>query len=231
MKHLLVGCSFTDPVWQPWVTPWSVDYSNEYSSYIVAKPGMGIHGICTEALYYLQDLAQISKVVVLLPNLWRMDLEMDVETYLCTAMLDCLQADNGTYGIFIKSQRKWITSGGLHYNRTTEQAKIFDLLYKHQGFLVLAKQHFRSLKLLIDHCNDNNIDIHISAIQDPLQQLTGLDYIRDDVEKLLATVDYKYWFKFDGEFVDKFLNHTDHPTTQEHKVLCEHIIKNTQIRR
>jgi hypothetical protein len=54
INHLLAGCSFTDPLWQEAV-PWSVFYGKKYPSYIVAKAGMGIKGICTETLYYLES--------------------------------------------------------------------------------------------------------------------------------------------------------------------------------
>ena len=144
-NHLLVGCSFTDPTWQTEI-PWSIEYSKTYPSYIVAKAGMGIKGICTEAMYYLSTLSNISKMVIVLPTLWRLDIEMDQETYLCNSMVDLIYSDNN-WNIHKSAERKWITSGGLHYNRSTEQAKLFDLLYKHQGFLVIAKEHFRALKL------------------------------------------------------------------------------------
>ena len=120
---LLLGCSFTDPLWQD-ATPWSVEYSKTHPSYIVAKAGMGIKGICTEGLNYLQQLPNIKKVIVLLPTLWRMDIEMDTETYLCNSMVDLLESSGGQWSIKIPAHRKWITSGGLHYDKNTEQAKI-----------------------------------------------------------------------------------------------------------
>jgi len=79
--HLLVGCSFTDPAWQS-VVPWSIEYAKTHPSYIVAKAGMGIKGICTEALCYLKSI-DVGKVIVVLPTLWRMDIEIDVGTHLC----------------------------------------------------------------------------------------------------------------------------------------------------
>lgn len=222
MSHLLVGCSFTDPLWQKEI-PWSIEYSQVYKSYIVAKAGMGIKGICTEALYYIKDLPDISKVIIILPTLWRMDIEVDEETYLCNTMVDLLSGSE----ISIPAYRKWITAGSLNYDPTTEQGKIFSALYKHQGFLVLLKEHLRALKLLMDYCKSKNIEYHISAIKDPLDQLDGLEYIKDRIIQLLEEVEYHLWFRFDGEFIDKMLNHTFHPTTQEHKIICKYILSET----
>lgn len=225
MFHFLVGCSFTDPRWQTDI-PWSVEYSKTHSSYIVAQSGMGIKGICTEATSYLSTLPNISTAIILLPTLWRLDIEVDQETYLCNAMTDLLYA-SGNWKKVETPSRKWITSGGLHYDRSTEQAKLFDFLYKHQGFLVIAKEHFRALKFLINYCKERKIQYYISAIQDPLDQLVGLDYIRDDIVKLLDSVEYDHWFKFNDTFIDKFLGHSKHPTTAEHQVLCQHILSVT----
>lgn len=221
-RHLLVGCSFTDPAWQTEI-PWSVEYSKTHPSYIVAKAGMGIKGICTEALYYLKTLDDVSKVIIVLPTMWRLDLEMDVETYLCNSMVDLLIADS-TVRIKEHATRKWIASGGVNYDKTTEQAKIFDVLYKHQGFLVIAKEHFRALRNLILYCKMQGIKYDISAIQDPLNQLAGLEYIEAEFRDLLSEVDYDRWFKFDGKFIDEFLKHRMHPTTDEHKKLSEYIL-------
>lgn len=225
MKHLLVGCSFTDPQWQEAV-PWSVQYAQTHPSYIVAKAGMGIKGITTEALRYLKQLDDVDKVIIVLPTMWRMDIEMDEEMYLCDSMVDLLVVDT-QWQVHTKAHRKWIISGGLNYKKNTEESKIFDLLYKHQGFLVLAKEHFRSLQNLIEYCILHNIDCYVSAIQDPVQQLTGLDYIREEFCALLAEVEYSKWIKFDGKFIDQFLGHQNHPTTAEHKILCDHILNNT----
>lgn len=221
-KHLLVGCSFTDPLWQKEI-PWSVQYSATQPCYIVAKVGMGIKGICTEALYYLRNLKDVSKLIVILPTLWRLDVEMDVETYLCNSLVDLLFSD-GTPCVQQHAKRKWISSGGLNYDSSAEQARIFDLLYKHQGFLVIAKEHFRALQNLLIYCKIHNIDYEISAIQDPMSQLTGLDYIKSEIEELLDQVEYSNWFKFNGTFIDKFLNHQHHPNTIEHKKLCDYIL-------
>jgi hypothetical protein len=224
--NLLAGCSFTDPLWQNAV-PWSVEYSKTYPAYIIAKAGMGIKGICTETLYYLKILPTISKLIIILPTLWRLDVEMDQETYLCNAMVDLIQSDtNGK--IVTPAVRKWIISGGLHYSKDTEHALIFDFLYKHQGFLVIAKEHFRALKVLLNYCKERKINYYISAIQDPLDQLTGLDYIREDITKLLNEVEYQSWIRFESNFIDKFLGHAEHPTTEEHRVLCQHILDVTE---
>lgn len=223
---MLIGCSFTDPVWQTEV-PWSIHYSETTPCYIVAKAGMGIKGICTEGLYFLKQQPSIKKVIVLLPTLWRLDIEMDKETYLCNAMIDLITADKANWTKALQAERKWITSGGLNYDKNTEQAKIFDLMFKHQGFLVIAKEHIRALQNLMAYCKINDIAIHVSAIQDPLKQFNGLEYIIDDVTALLSDVEYNSWFRFNGEFVDEFLGHTQHPTTEEHKILCKHIIKET----
>jgi hypothetical protein len=223
-NHLLVGCSFTDIRWQKEI-PWSIEYSKLYPSYIVAQAGMGIKGICTEAMYYMLELTNISKVIIILPSMWRMDIEMDQETYLCNGIVDLVYAHN-TYSIIQQANRKWISSGGLHYNKKQEQGKIFNMLYKHQGLLVIAKEHFRALKVLLNYCKERKITYYISAIQDPLDQLTGLDYIRNEFYKLLDDVEYNQWFKFDGKFIDKFLGHNRHPTTAEHQLLCRYIVDN-----
>jgi hypothetical protein len=220
--HLLVGCSFTDPTWQDAV-PWSVEYSKIYPSYIVAKAGMGIKGICTEALTYLENL-DVSRVIIILPTLWRMDIEVDQETYLCNSMVDLLYA-NQTWNIQLSAKRKWLTSGGLHYPKNKEYSKIFKFLYEHQGFLVIFKEHIKSLTMLLDYCKIHNIEYAVSAIQDPKGQLSGLDYVHDEICKLLDQVEYQSWLRFDGKFIDQYLGHTRHPDTKEHQNLCSHIIK------
>lgn len=221
-KHLLVGCSFTDPSWQS-QSPWSIEYAKTHASYIVAKAGMGIKGICTEALEYIKHL-DVEKVIIVLPTLWRIDIEVDEETYLCNAMVDLLYADQ-TWKIEQPAHRKWITSGGLHYEKHTEHAPIFDFLYKHQGFLVIAKEHFRALTRLLDYCKLHDIEYVISAIQDPLDQLTGLDYIKNELCILLDEAEYSSWLRFDGKFIDQYLGHSRHPTTKEHQDLCNCILK------
>lgn len=225
-KHLLVGCSFTDPAWQT-VTPWSVEYAKTHHSFIVAKAGMGIKGIATEAMYYLRDLSDISTVVIILPTLWRVDIEMDMETYLCNSMVDLLEADNDGWRKHRAAKRKWLTNGGPNSDTKTEQGAIFEFVYKHQGFLVLAKEHFRALKILINHCKERKLKYHMSAIQDPLDQLCGLDYIADDIKDILFDVEYDQWFRFDDQFIDGFLGHQNHPSTKEHQLLCKHVIRNT----
>ena len=225
-EHLLVGCSFTDPQWQNEV-PWSVVYSKTYPSYIIAKAGMGIKGICTETMYYLKTLPTISKLIIILPTLWRLDVEMDQETYVCNAMVDLIHSDINDK-IITPAIRKWSISGGLHYNKDTDQAPIFDFLYKHQGFLEIAKEHFRALKVLLNYCKERKINYYISAIQDPLDQLNGVEYISDDITMLLNEVEYQNWFRFENNFIDKFLGHTEHPTTEEHQVLCQHILNATE---
>jgi hypothetical protein len=202
-KHLLIGCSFTDPSWQTAI-PWSVEYSKTQPTYIVAKAGMGIKGIVTESLCYLGQLPNISTLIIVLPTLWRLDIEVDQETYLCNAMVDLLHSDSNWH-IVNAAKRKWIISGGLWCRRNTEQAQLFDLLYKHQGFLVIAKEHFTALKALLNYCKQCKIQYYISAIQDPMDQLTGLDYIKDDIVTLLDDVEYKNWFRFDNKFIDIIL--------------------------
>jgi hypothetical protein len=222
VKHLLVGCSFTDPLWQKAV-PWSIEYSKTHPSYIVAKAGMGIRGICTEALYFLKNLDNVNRVVIVLPNLWRLDIEADEETYISNAMVDLLEADP-EIKTTIPATRKWIVSGGLRYLKGTEQAPTLDFLYKHQGFLVITKEHLRALTMLINYCKMHNIEYYISTIQDPLDQLTGLDYISNNINELLEEVEYKDWIRFDGKFIDQYLGHPDHPTTEEHQDLCKQIL-------
>lgn len=222
-RDFLVGCSFTDPLWQD-TTPWSVLYGRHYPSYIVAKAGMGIRGICTEAMYFLDTIQpRIDNMIIMLPNLWRLDIELDAESQICNSMVDLLRCDGEGLHREQWATRKWITSGGLRYKKNTEQAVIFDFLYQYQGFLVIAKEHFRALHRLLDHCKRHKINYCVTAIQDPLDQLTGLDYIRSEILALLQTVDYDSWLRFDGKFIDKFLQHNDHPNDKEHEVLCRHI--------
>ena len=229
-RDFLIGCSFTDPAWQD-VTPWSVVYGHERPSYIVAKAGMGIRGICTEAMYYLDMIeSRIDTMVIMLPNLWRMDIELDAESQLCNSMVDLLRSDGGRWHREQSATRKWIISGGLHYNKNTEQAAIFDFLYRYQGFLVIAKEHFRALQRLLDYCKRSKIHHCITTIQDPLEQLVGLDYIKPDIIALLETVDYDNWLRFDGKFIDKFLRHNNHPNDREHEVLCRHIQQHLKTR-
>lgn len=221
-NHLIVGCSFTDPSWQSAI-PWSVDYAKIHPSYIVAKAGMGIKGICTEAIYYLSQL-EVSRIIIMLPTLWRLDIEMDIENQLCNAMVDLLYADQ-TWKVSKTATRKWITSGGLHYSKNTKYAPIFDFLYQHQGFLVIAKEHFRALTQLIEYCKLHNIEYAVTAIQDPLDQLTGLEYIKPDICELLDRVEYNSWIRFNGKFIDQYLGHTKHPCTEEHQNLCNRILE------
>jgi hypothetical protein len=220
--HLLAGCSFTDPSWQSNI-PWSIEYAKTHPSYIVAKAGMGIKGICTEAMYYLPHL-DVSRVIIVLPTMWRLDIEMDIENQLCNAMVNLLSADQ-TWRVSSTATRKWIVSGGLHYPKNTKYAPIFDFLYKHQGFLVIAKEHLRALTQLIEYCKIHNIEYAVTAIQDPLEQLTGLEYLKDDICKLLDQVEYNAWIRFDGKFIDQYLEHTRHPSTQEHQNLCNRILE------
>jgi hypothetical protein len=80
--------------------------------------------------------------------------------------------------------------------------------------------------MLLDYCKLHSIEYVISAIQDPLDQLTGLDYIRNEICKLLDGVEYDSWLRFDGKFIDQYLGHTQHPSTKEHQDLCNYIIGN-----
>jgi hypothetical protein len=218
INTFLAGCSFTDPAWQQDI-PWSVQISSQLPVYISAKAGFGIKGICTEALYFLEKLPDIKQVIVVLPNLWRMEYEVNSETYLCNCMVDLLSSDNNGYKIHTPAKRKWII-GGLHYDKKHEFAPVFDLMYKHQGQLVLLKEHMRALKNLLDYCKQNNIKCSVSAIQDPMHQIQGMDYIKSEIVEILHTVEYEKWFKFNDVFIDEFLGHTQHPTTQEHALLC-----------
>ncbi len=222
-KQLLVGCSFTDPSWQSTI-PWSIEYAKIYPSYIVAKAGMGIKGICTEAMYHIKDIA-ISKIIIILPTLWRMDIEVDEETYLCNAMVDLLYADQ-VWQITTPAKRKWLTSGGMNYKKNKEYSDTFNFLYKHQGFLVILKEHLQALTRLLNYCKMHNIEYVVSAIQDPMDQLTGLDCIKDEIVNLLNEVEYQSWFLFDGKFIDQYLGHKKHPTTEEHQMLCKYMLSN-----
>ncbi len=229
MAHLLVGCSFTDPSWQE-VVPWSVLYSKTFESYIVANAGMGIKGITTEALTFLKKLPNIDKVIIMLPTLWRMDIEIDYGSpaELCNALVSVIYANNGTWNEHIPACRKWMISGGLHFKKDTLRGVVFDLLYKYQGFLVLLKEHLKSLRVFLDYCREQNIPYYITAIQDPADQLQGLDYARDQINDMLQEVEYNTWIRFDGQFVDNFLNHCNHPNPEEHKILCQRIIDSTR---
>lgn len=142
-------------------------------------------------------------------------------------MTDLIYSNDGNWVISKTASRKWIISGGLNFNKNTTQGKIFDTMYKHKGYLLLLKEHLRALQQLSNYCKINGIELHVSAIQDPMKQFNGLDYIRDQAETLLVEVEYAKWFKFDGMFIDEFLGHSNYPTTEEHKILCKHIIKET----
>jgi len=223
MKHLLVGCSFTDPLWQDAI-PWSVHYNNTYqSSYIVAKAGMGINGICTEAYMYAQNL-NFNHCIIVLPTLWRLDVELNHEGTMCNATVDLLEGDQ----ILTQASRKWLVSGGLHYSETLgkEEFKIVDKLYKYKSFLPILREHILKLQLLICYLKTRNISYTITAIQDPMKQLIGLDYIKDDIVKLLNSIEYNNWLRFDGKFIDEFLGHNRHPTTEEHKLIGDYIWQN-----
>jgi hypothetical protein len=224
-KHLLVGCSFTDPSWQDAI-PWSVHYSkNHQTSYIVAKAGMGWNGICTEAYMYAQNL-KFDHCVIMLPTLWRMDIELNHEGNTCHAMVDLLESD----GIIIPAVRKWIISGGLNFKQSislhSKELKLFDQLYKYQDFLPIMREHVLKLKLLLLSLRARNISYTITAIKDPIHQLEGLDYIKDDIVELLDSVEYKNWLRFDGKFIDEFVGHDKHPTTEEHTFIGDYIWQN-----
>ena len=164
-------------------------------------------------------------MIIILPTLWRMDIEVDEETYLCNSMVDLLYVDQNCK-IATPAKRKWLTSGGLNYSKNTEYSAAFDFLYRHQGFLVIAKEHLRALTRLLNYCKIHNIKYVVSAIQDPMNQLTGLDFIRDEIEKLLNEAEYQSWFRFHDTFIDQYLGHDNHPTTKEHKMLCKYILSN-----
>lgn len=226
-SHLLVGCSFTDPLWQTAV-PWSVVHAKKYPSYIVAKAGMGIKGICTEALTFLKFLPNVTTVIIILPTLWRHDLEIDEETpYLSNAMVDLLFADNNGHVIHEPARRKWLASGGLHFgNGNCPGKKFLKQIFKYQGFKVTAFEHLRALENLLSYCKEHKIQYYISAIQDPLDQLQGLEYISEDIKTALDNVEYNNWVRFDNVFIDNYLGHKMHPTTEEHEQLSEYLLKN-----
>jgi len=227
-KHLLVGCSFTDPMWQS-VIPWSVQFAKSYPSYIIAKAGMGIKGIASSTIQYLNSSISpynITHCIIILPTLWRIDVPVDTESYLCSAMVDCLYVSNDGISIEIEGQLKWLISGGLHYNKKTEEAILFDFLYKHQGFLEILKEQVYYLKMLISILKKYKIKYYISAIQDPKTQLIGLEYLNDQINELLTSIEYETWFKFDNGFINDFLGHSNHPNNEEHKLINEYIIEN-----
>jgi len=228
MAHFLAGCSFTDPRWQSHI-PWSVQYSQIYDSYIVAQCGMGIRGISTEALSSLKQLTDVDKVILMLPTIWRMDIEIDHESpgELCNSMVDTLWASKGQWNKFIPAERKWMISGGLNFEKLSKRGLIFDLLYRYQGFLVMLKEQMRSLRMFLDYCNHRQIPYYITAIQDPNEQRQGLEYVSDQINELLHEVEYDKWIRFNGKFVDKFLGTDEHPTTDQHKLICEHILQLT----
>lgn len=221
-KHLLVGCSFTDPLWQDEI-PWSVYYGKKYqTSYIVAKAGMGWNGICTEAYTYAQNLT-FDHCVIMLPTMFRMDMELNHEGQIANTMVDLLENNK----IITYATRKWITSGGLNWNQTkmlgNKEKKLFDQFYKYMGFLPLVREQMLKLKLLILSLQAKNISYTITTIKDPMHQLEGLDYIKNDIIELLDSVEYSNWLRFDGKFIDEFLGHDKHPTTQEHKLIGDYI--------
>jgi hypothetical protein len=219
-KHLLVGCSFTDPLWQDDV-PWSIHYSKNYqTSYVVAQAGMGWNGICTEAYMYAQNL-EFDHCVIMLPTMWRMDIEMNHESIMCNSIVNLLENDK----IIIPGTRKWLTSGGLHFNKAlkTKESKLFEQLYNYKSFLPILREHVLKLKLLLYSLRERKISYTITAIADPMHQLQGLDYIKDDIIELLDSVEYNNWLRFDGKFINEFLGHEQHPTTEEHKLIGDYI--------
>lgn len=226
-KVLLAGCSFTDPLWQS-VKPWSLHYGSKFDSYIVAQAAMGIKGICTETLSYLRDLKSVEKIIIILPTLWRMDIEVDHETHFVNCMVNLLTVHGDHLDIHQQTKRKWIISGGLNFSDHTRFNDIFKPLYRYQGFLVILKEHFRALEMLQWYCRQHGIKLYISAIQDPLQQLHGLDYIKHDIHHELDRVAYQQWFRFQGKFIDEFLGHNRHPDDEEHKLLNEIIQSETR---
>jgi hypothetical protein len=224
---LLAGCSFTDPVWQHEV-PWSVEYAKIHPSYIVAKAGFGIKGITTEALYFLESHKEIDKMVLILPDIWRLDIEVDSETYLCNCMVDTLTANSNGWEIKDKARRKWIISGGpLSYKHNNKEiVSIFDQMYKHQGWLVIFKEQMMSLERLLTYCKHNNIDYYISAIRDPMEQFDGLEYIQPHLHDLLINKgEYNNWFTFNSKFINLFVGHDKHPNTKQHIAIANYILE------
>jgi hypothetical protein len=220
---LIAGCSFTDPLWQDEV-PWSVEFGKTHPTYIVAKAGMGIKGIATEAMYFLKTLPTVNTCIIILPTLWRLDVEVSVDMSDCTAMVDLLDVNSSGVRIKSDAMRKWLLSGGLHYDNTTKYGKLFKQMYKYQDLLVILKEHLRSLEILINYCKNNNIAYYISAISDPKEELEHYD-IKHEAFALLDDVEYSSWFRFDGTFINRFLKHDNHPTTSEHVLISEYIIK------
>jgi len=222
-KTLIAGCSFTDPLWQSDI-PWSVEFSKTHPSYIVAKAGMGIKGITTEALYFLKKLPLVDTCIIVLPTLWRLDVEVSVDIPDCNAMVDLLEVDASNCIVKHSAVRKWIVSGGLHYDQKSKYGKLFKQLYEYQDLLVILKEHLRSLSILINYCKNNNIKYYISAISDPKEELAHFD-IKKEAFALLDEVEYESWFTFNGTFINRFLEHDDHPNTTEHVLISEYIIK------
>lgn len=226
---LLAGCSFTDPAWQDEV-PWSVEYAKTHPSYIVAKAGFGIKGITTEALYFLESHKEIDTLVLILPDIWRLDIEVDSETYLCNCLVDTLVADSNGWRIKDKAFRKWIHSGGpVYYKKIIKDKEIVQILeqmYKHQSWLVIFKEQMMALERLLNYCKHNDIDYYISAIRDPMTQFDGLEYIQPPLHDLLVNKgEYNSWFTFNGKFIDMFVGHDNHPTTEEHVKLANYILE------
>ena len=222
-KHLLVGCSFTDPQWQDAV-PWSIHYSKNYqTSYLVAQAGIGWNGICTEAYIYAQKL-EFDHCVIMLPTLWRMDIETNHEGVMCNAVVNLLEHNK----IIIPGARKWLISGGLNFEQRLQgkEKKLVDQLYNYRSFLSILREHVLKLKLLLYSLRERKILYTITAIADPMHQLDGLDYIKDDIIELLDSVEYKHWLRFDGKFIDEFVGHNKHPTTEEHKLIGDYIWQN-----
>jgi hypothetical protein len=227
--HLLAGCSFTDPQWQKEI-PWSVEYSKTHPSYIVAKAAMGIKGICTEALCYLKKLDNIERVIVILPTLWRYDIEVDRDYYTADALVNLIHSKNGDFTVVEHSNRKWLLSGGPNFKEYKDNhVSLFNSLYKTQGFLVIAKEHFSALESLVNYCKLHDIEIHISSISDLKSGFSGIEYVQQEIYDMLDSLGYQNWIRFDDKFIGEFLGHWKHPDTAEHKILCRHIL--TQIER
>jgi len=226
---LLAGCSFTDPIWQEEkYIPWSVHFAKENPSYIIAKGGMGIHGISTLAYDFIQN-NQIDELILLLPTIWRYDYEVDLEYHTMNASVDVLFGNKDGYKVHEKSKRNWLLSYGLHFREDhtdKEITKFFDLMYKSSGWLVMFRNQMKSLKSLLDLCKSKNITYHISSIQDPMDQMFFDDIKQELVDLLNSYGEYQDWFKFDGKFLNYYLGHDDHPSTEEHIQISNYISKN-----
>ena len=96
-------------------------------------------------------------------------------------------------------------------------------LYKYQGNEVIIQNSMQMLVFLVNYLHQQGISCKITSITDPMHCIEYFDN-NDIMLDLLDKVGYNDWVRFDGYFVDDFLGHSKHPTTQEHSIIKNYIL-------